>query len=320
MFTLPNFTVRHRNNSHVQTSQTKMPVLREWCCFMLNRALPQLFILLLCSIDHAAAQTPLEALAPKAAAQLVSTNLFFAAPVQFSANIAEESNIPARELLLVYKFMGDEKVEVPYVPNQAGIRIPGYARKLDVEIVRVGNTTAKHGERTLLWKHTFEPQQTPPEFSVKNASVEAASDKGKPQKSGECTFTVKNIRVDFAKPVDVNGDRVITALVDDLQVAEPSIDASSTTLQFESAGKPDAALNASLQQSVLAKNCTSSGFFNEGIFLVTINIRNLPKTSLKGKILRGTLGIRLNVTLLNRRASRSATKEETVIVPIALAF
>ena len=286
----------------------------------LMQVLTQALVLLLCGMYSVQAQMPLETLAPKAASQLASTTLFFAAPVQFSANIAEEARIPANELLLTYKFLGDTKIEMPYAPNQAGMRIPGYARKLDVEIVRVSNKAAHNSEQTLLWKHTFEPQQTPPEFSVKNTSIEAASGKGKIQKSGECAFAVKNIRVDFAKPVDVNGDRIITALVDDLQIADPSIDAAATTLQFESSGKPDAALNTALQQSVLAKNSTCSGFFNDGIFLLNVSIRNLPKTSLKGKVLRGTLGIRLNVTLLNRRASRSATKEETVLVPIVLTF
>jgi hypothetical protein len=127
---------------------------------------------------------------------------------------------------------------------------------------------------------------------------------------------VKNIRVDFAKPVDANGDKVITALVDDLQVADPSIDAGKTQMQFETTGKPDAALNAALKP----ENITCSGFFNAGVFLVNVVIQKLPKTALKGKTLRGMLGIRLNVTLLNRRATRSATKEETVLVPIALAF
>jgi hypothetical protein len=258
------------------------------------------------------AQMPLETLAPKASSNLASTVLYFAAPVTFSPDIAAEARIPAGELTLMVKFMGDEKTEAKYVPNQAGMRIPGYARKLDVEIFR----TPLVGDKTSLWKRTFEPQQTPPDFSIKNVSVEAAFGRGKAAKLGECSFTVKNIRVDFAKPVDANGDKIITALVDDLQVADPSIDAGRTQMQFEAAGKPDAALNAALKP----ENITCSGFFNDGIFLVNVVVQKLPKAALKGKVLRGTLGIRLNVTLLNRRATRSATKEETVLVPIALAF
>jgi hypothetical protein len=256
------------------------------------------------------ASMPLEALAPKAASNLASTVLYFASPVAFTYDIATEAGIPANELTLMYKFMGDEKIETKYVPNQAGMRIPGYARKLDVEIFR----TQKGSEKSSLWKHTFEPQQTPPDFRINNVRVEAASGNGKSAKAGECSFSVNNIRVDFAKPVDANGDKITTALVDDLQVGEPSIDAPETNLQFESAGKPDTALNVALKP----EHITCSGFFNDGAFLVNVVVQKLPKISLKGKVLRGTLGIRLNVTLLNRRATRSATKEETVLVPISL--
>jgi hypothetical protein len=42
--------------------------------------------------------------------------------------------------------------------------------------------------------------------------------------------------------------------------------------------------------------------------------------SLKGKTLRGTIGIKLQVKLLNRRAMRSTTTAETILVPVTLTF
>lgn len=266
-----------------------------------------LFTLLTSASIHA--QMPLEKLAPKAASNLASSVLYFASPIAFPVDIASESNLPANEIILQYKFLGDEKVEMKYAPNQEGMRIPGYARKVDVEFFRL----PVGGEKMSLWKHTYEPQQIPPDFSLVGASVEAAS-KGKTTRAGECSFVVKNIKVLYAKPVDTQGDKVVTALVDDLQVAEPSIDARKTQLQFETAGKPDVSLNAALKP----ENITCSGFFNDGLFLVNVILQKLPKVSLKGKTLRGTLGIRLSVTLLNRRASRSAQKEETVLLPVVL--
>jgi hypothetical protein len=256
----------------------------------------------------AALAQSLEQLAPKAASELASTVLYFGSPVKFSPDIAAESQIPARELKLVYKFMGDEKIEMQYVPNAGGTPIPGYARKVDIEVLR-----QKNSEKLVLWKRTFEVQQTPADFSIQNVSLEAQS-KGKSQKLGEYSFSVKNIKVNFAKPVDASGEKVITALVDDLQIGEPSIDAAATRLECESSGKTDVAVNGALKP----ENITCSSFFNDGVLLLNVVLQKLPKTSLKGKTLRGVLGVRLNVVLLNRRASRSATTEETLRIPISL--
>ncbi|TAE32753.1 MAG: hypothetical protein EAZ92_01235 [Candidatus Kapaibacterium sp.] len=259
------------------------------------------------------ARQTLETLAPKAAQNLALTKLFFGQPIVFSAEIAAESGISAQELRLVYKFLGDTKIDVPYLPMQAGMRIPGYARKVDVEIIRVQSDAKR--EKIVLWKQIFEPEQIPPDFILSQMRVEPTS-RAKSTLSSECAFTVRTIKVDFAKPVDAQGENVITALVDDLQVSEPSIDTAATHLAFETAGKIDNALT----QAIKPANITCTGFFNNGFFLINAVIGKLPKVSLKGKTLRGTLGLRLSVTLLNRRASRSAAKEETIRVPILLTF
>ncbi len=268
------------------------------------------------SAQHSAqysAQQPLETLAPKAVQNLASTKLFFGVPIVFSAEIAAESTIPAKELLVSIKFLGDTKIEMPYLPKQEMMRVPGYARKVEVEILRMQDDGKK--EKTLLWKQTIEPEQTPPDFVLSQIKTELTS-RTKSSPTSECAFTVRNIKVDFAKPIDTQAEKVITALVDDLQVAEPSIDAAKTELTFETAGKTDIART----QAIKPANITCSGFFNDGLFLVNVVLGKLPKTMLKGKTLRGTLGIRLSVTLLNRRATRSATKDETILVPILLQF
>ncbi len=254
----------------------------------------------------------LEKIAPKAASALRSTILYFGDNVRFSSDIATEANIPARELLLAYKFSGDERIEVPYQTPFVGERIPGYARKVEVELYR----TATGTEKQLLWSNIYETQQIPPTFNISRVSIEATSGKGKTAKPGECTFAIKGLRVDFAKPVDAEKNRVVMALVNDLEVAEPVLDSSQTRLQFFAGNKADEKLNSALKPEFMS----ISGFFDAGVFLVTMGIKNLPKVSLKGKTLRGTIGIKLNVKLLNRRAMRSATAEETVLVPIELLF
>lgn len=254
----------------------------------------------------------LEKIAPKAASVLRSTILYFGENVRFSSDIASEANIPARELLLTYKFSGDERIEAPYQAPFVGERIPGYARKVEVELYR----TASGTEKQLLWSNIYETQQIPPTFNTSQISIEATSGKGKAAKSGECTFAIKGLRVDFAKPVDTEKNRVVTALVNDLEVAEPALDSLRTQIQFFTGNKTDEKLNSALK----AESMSIAGFFDAGVFLVTIGIKNLPKGALKGKTLRGTIGIRLNVRLLNRRAMRSATAEETVLVPIELLF
>ncbi|MBL7990860.1 MAG: hypothetical protein JNN25_05445 [Candidatus Kapabacteria bacterium] len=254
----------------------------------------------------------LEKIAPKAASVLRSTILYFGENVRFSSDIASEANIPARELLLTYKFSGDERIEAPYQAPFVGERIPGYARKVEVELYR----TASGTEKQLLWSNIYETQQIPPTFNTSQISIEATSGKGKAAKSGECVFAIKGLRVDFAKPVDTEKNRVVTALVNDLEVAEPALDSSRTQIQFFTGNKTDEKLNSALK----AESMSIAGFFDAGVFLVTIGIKNLPKGALKGKTLRGTIGIRLNVRLLNRRAMRSAAAEETVLVPIELLF
>lgn len=254
----------------------------------------------------------LEKIAPKAASVLRSTILYFGENVRFSSDIASEANIPARELFLTYKFSGDERIEAPYQAPFVGERIPGYARKVEVELYR----TASGTEKQLLWSNIYETQQIPPTFNTSQISIEATSGKGKAAKSGECAFAIKGLRVDFAKPVDTEKNRVVTALVNDLEVAEPALDSSRTQIQFFTGNKTNEKLNSALK----AESMSIAGFFDAGVFLVTIGIKNLPKGALKGKTLRGTIGIRLNVRLLNRRAMRSATAEETVLVPIELLF
>lgn len=254
----------------------------------------------------------LEKIAPKAASALRSTILYFGENVRFSSDIASEANIPARELLLTYKFSGDERIEAPYQDPFVGERIPGYARKVEVELYR----TASGTEKQLLWSNIYETQQIPPTFNTSQISIEVTSGKGKAAKSGECAFAIKGLRVDFAKPVDTEKNRVIMALVNDLEVAEPTLDSSRTRIQFFTGNKTDEKVNNALKP----ESMSISGFFDAGVFLVTIGIKNLPKGAFKGKTLRGTIGIKLNVKLLNRRAMRSATAEETVLVPIELVF
>lgn len=255
----------------------------------------------------------LEKIAPKAASALRSTVLYFGENVRFSSDIASEASIPARELLLMYKFSGDERIETPYQVPFVGERIPGYARKVEVELYR----TASGTEKQLLWSNIYETQQIPPTFNTSQISIEVTSGKGKTAKPGECAFAIKGLRVDFAKPVDTEKNRIVTALVNDLEVAEPTLDSSRTRLQFFTGNKTDEKLNSTLK----TESINISGFFDAGVFLVSIGIKNLPKgAALKGKTLRGTIGIKLNVKLLNRRAMRSATTEETVLVPIELLF
>ncbi len=254
----------------------------------------------------------LEKIAPKSASALRSTVLYFGENIRFVADIASEANIPAKELMLTYKFSGDERIEAQYEVPFTGERIPGYARKVELEVYK----GAANSEKQLLWTHTYEVQQIPPTFNVTKASAEATLSKGKAAKPGECTFSIKGLRVDFAKPVDAEKNRVITALVNDLEVSEPELDTTKTSVQFLSGEKSDDKLNSALKPSCISL----SGFFDAGVFLVNLGITNLPKVSLKGKTLKGTIGIKLNVKLLNRRAMRSATAEETVLVPINLTF
>lgn len=257
----------------------------------------------------------LEKIAPKCASTLASTVLYFGENVQFSADIASEAHFPANELVLSYKFSGDERVEVPYQAMFRGELIPGYARKVEVEISRKqpNSTTAS---KQLLWAHTYEVQQTPPTFDVSKVSMEVTTPKGKAAKIGECAFAIKGLRVDFAKPVDADKNRVILALVNDLEISEPQIDTAKTQLQFFTADKREESLSNALRLTSMSL----SGFFDAGVFLVNIGMKNLPKLPLKGKALRGTLGIKLSVKLLNRRAMRSATAEETILIPISLTF
>lgn len=255
----------------------------------------------------------LDKIAPKSVAALRSTVLFFGENVRFAADIAAEAHIPAQELTVFYQFSGDERIEAPYQAPFTGERIPGYARKVEVEFYR-GSGNA---EKQLLWAHTFDVQQIPPTFNIAKASAETVSGKGKSIKPGECTFVVKGLRVDFAKPVDTDKNRVVTALVDDLEIADdPVLDAVKTSVQFFNGEKADEKMNSVLKAEMMSV----SSFFDAGVFLVTVSIKNLPKIALKGKTLRGTIGIKLSVKLLNRRAMRSATATETVIVPIALLF
>lgn len=190
--------------------------------------------------EHLSAQGQnLEIIAPKSASALRSTVLYFGENIRFVADIASEANIPAKELTLSYKFSGDERIEAQYETPFTGERIPGYARKVELEVYK----GAANSEKQLLWAHIYEVQQIPPTFTVTNASAEATLSKGKLAKPGECTFSIKGLRVDFAKPVDAEKNRVITALVNDLEVSEPELDTTKTSVQFLSGSKPDDKLN-----------------------------------------------------------------------------
>ncbi len=258
---------------------------------------------------------PLESLAPKAAASLAATVLYFGDNVRMSADIAAEANIPTNELSIAYKFLGDERIEDAYRMPFVGALIPGYARKIEMEISRKP-LLASVAKKQVLWSNTYEVQQIAPTFDASKASVEATSGKGKSAKPGDCSFAIKGLRVDFAKPVDADKNRVITALVNDLEVTDPEADAGKTSLQFFTANTLDEKLSNAVKSAMMSV----SGFFDSGVFLVNITLKGLPKTSLKGKTLRGTVGIKLQVKLLNRRAMRSATAADTILVPIALTF
>lgn len=258
---------------------------------------------------------PLESLAPKALASLASTVLYFGDNVRMSADIAAEANIPANELSIAYKFLGDERIEDAYRVPFVGALIPGYARKIEVEISRK-LLLASVAKKQVLWSNTYEVQQIAPTFDASKASVEATSGKGKSAKPGDCSFAIKGLRVDFAKPVDADKNRVVTALVNDLEVTDPEADTAKTSLQFFTANT----LDEKLSNAVKPEMVSVSGFFDAGVFLVTVALKGLPKMSLKGKTLRGTIGIKLQVKLLNRRAMRSASAVETMLVPVVLTF
>ena len=262
----------------------------------------------------------LEKIAPKSAAELAASVFYFGTPARLNIDIAGEAGIPAEELRISYKFTGDLPVERPYSTPFESELIPGYSRTLDLRIVRAkSDATGDKRQEEVLWERRFETRQTPPVFETANASVEILSPKGKSAKpsSGECSFAVKGVRVQFAKPIDAEQGKQVLALVNDLEVAEAAFDKEATRLQFFSAGdKPDDAFNSALASA----NISVSGFFDSGVYLFTVVVKNLPKSALKGKKLRGSLGIRLGVKLLNRRAMRSAEIEETLIIPVSLSF
>ncbi|MCU0428038.1 MAG: hypothetical protein MUF71_20695 [Candidatus Kapabacteria bacterium] len=257
----------------------------------------------------------LENIAPQAVSKLRSTVLYFGEPIRIHADILREANIPEKELTIVTKFMGDEAVEAPFHEPFTGMIIPGYARKLDVEIRRttVQSTIAtKH----VLWHHTYDVQQIPPTFDASKASVENALSKGKAQKIGECALVIKGVRVDFAKPVDFEKNAIVRALVNDLEIADPALDMTKTTLQFVSGGQKE----DKFQTALKPENISISGFFDAGVFLLNVTLKGLPKISLKGKTLQGTFAVKLSVTLQNRRAMRSATAYETILIPCSVTF
>lgn len=260
----------------------------------------------------------LEKIAPKSASELAAHSFYFGTPARLNVDIAGESGIPAEELRISYKFTGDPPIERPYSMPFEGELIPAYSRTLDVAILRVAESGADASRRRqILWEGRFEPRQTPPVFETAKASVELLSPKGKNAKPGECSFALKGVRVLFAQPIDAEQGKQIVALVNDLEVAEAGIDKEATRLQFFTANdKPDDALNAALQSASISV----SSFFDSGVYLLTVVVKNLPKSALKGKKLRGSVGIRLGVKLLNRRAMRAAEIEETLVLPVALSM
>lgn len=260
------------------------------------------------------AQT-LETIAPKAASELRSTVLYFGKPIHIQADIARESNITPNEIKISTKCMGDEPIHAPYSFPFNGISIPGYARKVDVEIYRLPTKSTSATKQTL-WSHTYEVQQIPPTFDTTKVVVENAAAKGKSQKNGECSFVIKGMKVDFAKPVDVENGKIVLALVNDLEVADPALEHSQTALQFLTGATVEEKLTSALKP----ENITVSGFFDSGVFLINASIRGLPKVSLKGKTLRGTIAVKLYVKLQNRRAMRFAVADETILIPCSITF
>ena len=264
------------------------------------------------------AQT-LETLAPKAASELRSTVLYFGEAIRFQTDLAREASIAADEIKISTKCMCDEPIHAPYTVPFTGLPIPGYARKVDVTIYRLpahSTSASASASKQILWSHTFEVQQLPPKFDVSKVVVENGMTKGKAPKTGEYSFVIKGIRVDFAKPVDVENGKIAVALVNDLEVADPSFDFSQTSLQFYSGTVPDEKLSSALKP----QNIGVSGFFDSGVFLINASLRGLPKISLKGKTLRGTIAVKLYVKLQNRRAMRSAVADETVLIPCSITF
>ncbi|MCS6808508.1 MAG: hypothetical protein RML40_07025 [Bacteroidota bacterium] len=276
-------------------------------------------LVLLSTLDyHIVAQVHvLDSLAPKAALSLASTTLYFGEPVQFSADIASEARIPAEEMYYLYKFMGDEAIRARYTVPFVGERIPGYARKVDVMIVQgIAHAPAQANDR-VLWTRTFEVQQKAPVIHVDSLRIEDATLIGqKAHGESYCSFIVKGISIDYAQPVDVQNDRVITALRDDIEVGEIELDPKSTVLRLSVQRNN----NSSTTTLIAAQNVQVSSAFDAGIFLLNVLVNKLPSTTVKRTVLQGTLGFKLVVKLHNRRAMRSAVAQEIVQIPVALRF
>jgi hypothetical protein len=283
------------------------------------------FTLITCSLaqgslraQETSRQYTLDTLAPVSSRALRANVQHFGEPVRLKTDVTAESRIPPSELRVVCKFLGDERVEYPYTMPFEGALVPGYARKVDVEL---WHTTPGTGEKRVIWANTFSPEQISPTFDISKVRVQTASAKANAPAGhiGHITFHVQGLRVDFAKPVDARSNAVVTAFVDDLEVQDPVLDTEKTHLQICCSGS-----GTTGETSVKPSKIVLTGFFDQGAFTFTVRVQDaakaVPKGSLKGKMLRGSLAVRLSVRLLNRRASRSATAAETILIPVELSL